>query len=125
LLKEIVPNVARVAALWNPANLAFQTLQVSEARAAAKIVGVELQLFEALAPNELEASFAAIDREGTRALIILLDPLFIINFRRLVDLSVKGRLVTVTGYRKVCGYRRSYVLRTQLLQYVQTCRGVC
>jgi putative ABC transport system substrate-binding protein len=99
LLKYIVPNVVRIAALWNPANLAFQTLQVSEAKAAAKKLGVELQLLEARAPNEFEAAFAAIDKEETQALIILLDPLFFLNFRMLVDLSVKRHLVTVTGYR--------------------------
>ena len=36
LLKDIVPNVTRIAALWNPANRAFQTLQLTEAKAAAK-----------------------------------------------------------------------------------------
>jgi putative tryptophan/tyrosine transport system substrate-binding protein len=98
-LKDIVPNVKRIAALWNPANLAFQTLQLTEAKSAAKQLGVELQLVEARGPDEFDAAFAAIDDVGTRALIILLDPVFYMNFRRLVDLSAKRRLVTVTGYR--------------------------
>jgi putative tryptophan/tyrosine transport system substrate-binding protein len=100
LIKDVIPDVARVAVLWNPGNLAFQTLQVTEAKAAAKILGIELQVLEARAPNEFDAAFGAIDREGTRALIILVDPLFVINSRRLVDLSVKGHLVTVTGSRR-------------------------
>jgi len=99
LLKGITPNVARIAALWNPANPAFQTLQLREAEVAAKRAGVDLQLLEARAPNEFDAAFAAIDREGTRSLLILLDPLFSNNFRTLAELSVKRRLVTMTGYR--------------------------
>jgi putative tryptophan/tyrosine transport system substrate-binding protein len=99
LLKEAVPNVSRFAALWNPANPAFQTLQVKQAETAAKLLGVELQLFETRTPDEFGPAFAAIEAEGTRALVILLDPLFVSHFERLVELSVKGRLVTITGYR--------------------------
>src|SRR6516164_5128405 len=80
LLKQIVPSNTRIAAFWNPANLAFQTLQVTEAKTAAERLGVELQLIEARAPNEFDAAFAAIDREGAQALIILADPVFFMNF---------------------------------------------
>jgi putative tryptophan/tyrosine transport system substrate-binding protein len=100
LLKETVPNVSRFAALWNPANLTFQTLQLRQAETAAESLGVELQLLETRSPKEFDGAFAAMEADGTRALVILLDPLFIINFKKLVELSVKGRLVTITGYRK-------------------------
>jgi putative tryptophan/tyrosine transport system substrate-binding protein len=99
LLKDTVPNISRFAGLWNPANIAFQTLQVKEAKDAACALGVELQLYEAKAPNEFAASFAAIERDGIRALLVLLDPLFLNNFRALVELSMKGGLVTMTGHR--------------------------
>jgi putative tryptophan/tyrosine transport system substrate-binding protein len=100
LLKETVPDAARFAALWNPANLTFQTLQVRQAEAAAKSLGVELELLETRSAKEFDPAFATMEADGTRALLILLDPLFIINFKKLVELSVKGRLVTITGYRK-------------------------
>jgi putative ABC transport system substrate-binding protein len=99
LLKEAVPNVARFAALWNPANLAFQTLQVKQVETAAKLLGVELQLFETRTPDDFGPAFAAIEADGIRALIILSDPLFLIHSKNLVELSIKGRLVTITGYR--------------------------
>jgi putative tryptophan/tyrosine transport system substrate-binding protein len=99
LLKDTVPNTSRFAGLWNPANIAFQTLQVKEAKDAARALGIELQLYEAKAPNEFAASFAAIERDGIRALRVLLDPLFLNNFRTLVELSMKGGLVTMTGHR--------------------------
>jgi putative tryptophan/tyrosine transport system substrate-binding protein len=35
LLRDIVPGVSRVAVLWNPANLVFQTLQLRQTEAAA------------------------------------------------------------------------------------------
>jgi putative tryptophan/tyrosine transport system substrate-binding protein len=99
LLKEMLPNVSQIAALWNPANPAFQTLQVKQAQAAAKSAGVDLQLFEARAVGQFEGAFDAINKAGLRKLLILLDPLFLINFRKLVQLSNEERLISMTGYR--------------------------
>jgi putative ABC transport system substrate-binding protein len=99
LLKQMSPGVSRIAALWNPANLTFQTLQVNQAEAAAKSTGVELQLFESRAANQLEGAFNAINEAGLRELLILIDPLFAVNFRKLVELSNKNHLITMTGYR--------------------------
>jgi putative tryptophan/tyrosine transport system substrate-binding protein len=100
LLKETVPGISRVAALWNPANAAFQALQVKQAEGAAAKLGVELQLLGARTVDEFDSAFAAIDREQIRALLILLDPFFIINFEKLVELSSKRNLITMTGHRK-------------------------
>ena len=77
LLREVVRNASRIAVLWNPANYNFQIELVRQAEAAARTTGVELQLLEARALNEIEPAFAAIDREGTRALLILSDPLWV------------------------------------------------
>src|SRR5262249_25530313 len=99
LLKQILPGVSRIAGLWNPANLAFQKLQVNQAQAAAKAAGVDLRLFEARAANELEGAFNAINEAGLRELLILADPLFGLNSGRLVELSNKNRLITMSGYR--------------------------
>jgi putative ABC transport system substrate-binding protein len=99
LLKETVPNTWRYAGLWNPANIAFQKLQVREAEGAARALGVELQLYEAKAPNEFSTAFSAIKRDGLGALLVLSDPLFLNNFQALAELSTKERLVTMTGHR--------------------------
>lgn len=95
LLKEIMPNAKRFAVLSNPANVVFQAQQVSGITAAAHTLGVELQLLEARTPNDFEAVFAAIDREQTRALLILADPLFSINVKELAIFSVKSHLAAL------------------------------
>ena len=43
-LKEVVPQDTRVAVFWNPANAAFQALQLSQVEIAARASGVQLQL---------------------------------------------------------------------------------
>jgi putative ABC transport system substrate-binding protein len=99
LVKETLPNISRVAALWNPANPAFQTLQVNQVRDAAKTLRIDLQLFEARAAEEFDAVFTTMEKSGTRTLLILVDPLFSNNFPKLVELSAKARLFAMTGYR--------------------------
>ena len=61
--------------------------------------GDDLQLLQATVPEEFDAAFTTIGKEGMPALLILADALFSINFRKLVELSVKGRLVTMAGNR--------------------------
>jgi putative tryptophan/tyrosine transport system substrate-binding protein len=95
LLREIMPNAKRFAVLSNPANMVLQAQQVRTITAAAHTLGVELQLLEARTPNDFEAVFAAIDREKTRALLILGDPLFNINVKELAILSVKSHLAAL------------------------------
>jgi putative ABC transport system substrate-binding protein len=99
LLKEVIPGASRVAVLWNPANSAFQSLQVRELEVAARTAGLQPQLLEAQAPNEFEAAFADIIKEGTRALAVLGDPLFSVYAAAIAELALKNRLATVSAGR--------------------------
>jgi putative tryptophan/tyrosine transport system substrate-binding protein len=97
LLKETLPTISRVAALWNPANPVFQKLQLREVDATARALNVSLQKVEARDQDEIERAFKAIAKERTRALHVLPDPVFTTHRRRIADLAVKYRLPTVSG----------------------------
>jgi len=99
LLKETVPNASPVAVLWNPANHAFQTLQVKEAEVAARALAVPLLFQGARNPDEFEGAFSAMTRERVGAAQVLADPLFYTNPRRIVDLAARSRLPAVYGAR--------------------------
>jgi putative ABC transport system substrate-binding protein len=103
LLKEVVPGLSRVAVLWNPANSAFQALQLGQVEVAARMAGLQLQLLKARAPNEFEAAFADIVKEGTPALAVLGDPLFNIYAAAVAELALKNRLPTVSAGRAFTG----------------------
>ncbi len=99
LLKLVAPGNTDVATMFNPTNVTFQALQVKEAKTAAQALGLQLRLLEVKAPSEFSTAFDAVVREKTGALLILIDPLFIANGKPLAELSVKSRLITMTGYR--------------------------
>jgi putative ABC transport system substrate-binding protein len=97
LLKETLPKISRVAALWNPANPIFQAIQLRETEDAARALGVQLQALEARGPDEIDRAFAAVARARTRALLILNDPVFTAHRKRIADLSTKHRLPAFGG----------------------------
>jgi len=100
LLKETVPKISRVAALWNPANSVFQALQLRETEAAARALGVQLRILEARGPDEIDRAFAAMVKERTKALLILGDPVFTSHRKRIADLAAKYRVPAVSGTRE-------------------------
>jgi putative ABC transport system substrate-binding protein len=114
LLKETIPNVARVAALWNPANPIFQALQVKETENAARALGIRLRFIEARDPNEIDRAFANIAQEGLKAVVVLGDPVFTSHRKRISDLAAKRRLPAIGGTRDhveaggLMGYGPSY-----------------
>jgi putative ABC transport system substrate-binding protein len=99
LLKEIAPGVTRVAVLWNPANSAFQKLQLSQVEIASRVAGLQIQLLEANAPSDFDLAFRSIAREQTKALAVLGDPLFSANAGIIAKSALRDQLVTVSNNR--------------------------
>lgn len=100
LLKETLPRISRVAALWNPANPVFQAAQLEEVKVTAKAVGVRLQSLVARDPKEIDRAFAAIVSERTAALQVLGDPVFSTHRKQIVELALKHRLPAASGAKE-------------------------
>ena len=91
LLKEVLPNVTRVAALWNPANPA-QKLIWKEIQAAAQELRLQLQSLEVRSSNDFDIAFEAALRERAQALIPSPEPLINTHLKRIVEFATKNRL---------------------------------
>jgi putative ABC transport system substrate-binding protein len=98
LLKEVVPKIRRVAVLSNPGGPA-QPLIISNIKAAARSLGLQLQLVEARGSADFDGAFAAMARERAGALFVLTDPVFIPHRARLVNLAAKNRLPSIFTQR--------------------------
>ncbi len=94
LLKEAVPNLSRVAVLWNPAN-PMHVLRLREVEVAGRSLGVQLQILKAQGPEEFDSVFAAMTRERAGALYVVGDPMFFQHRTRLAELAAKSRLPAV------------------------------
>ncbi len=94
LLKEAVPDVSRVAVLWDPDAYPELTMRamLNEAEAAARALGVQLRLMGVRGSNDFAGAFSAMTREGADALITFPSPMLFGEHRRIVDLATKSRL---------------------------------
>ena len=99
LLKEILPTLSRVALLWNTASTSTR-LEVREAEAAARSLGMELQSVEVRGRGDFDAAFAAIVRGRAEALFAILDTVTLAQLPRLVAFVRERRLPAVYGTRE-------------------------
>ena len=81
LLRELIPSVALVALLLNPANPNAQTI-AKDVYGAAVALGLQIRVFNARNDREIDDAFAALKQERAGALLIMADALFILRRRR-------------------------------------------
>ena len=91
LLKEAVPQVSRVAVLYNPVNPAAGPA-LNRTREAARALAVELQVLEVRQPNQLASAFSAMTAWRPGALLALSDSVFGNDIAQLSKLAVKNRM---------------------------------
>ncbi len=111
-LKEAVPWVSRVAALWQPdtAPERAEKEMLKEADLAARALGVRLHVVKARSREDFPRAFAEMKRTQADALTVLSSPVFVGERRRIAELAVKNRLPTVFAFR-------SYVDAGGLMSY--------
>jgi putative ABC transport system substrate-binding protein len=102
LLKQAVPNASRIAALWHPGAFSDGTtremLQATEA--AARFLGVVLQLLEVRAADDLDRAFSTAAMEGADALLVFASAMFFNERKQIVDLTMKYRLASMSNARE-------------------------
>jgi ABC-type uncharacterized transport system substrate-binding protein len=91
LLKETIPDLARVGYLANPGYEAH-TMQLTEMAAAARGLGLTLHLAEVRAPAEVEGAFAQLAAAPVGAFLVQQDYLFLGNLARIVEAAARHRL---------------------------------
>jgi len=74
ILKQVVPQLSRVALLLNP-TLDSSAGNVRETQRAAQALGVAVQVLEVRRPEDIEGAFAAVPQAGAGALLLLADTL--------------------------------------------------
>jgi putative tryptophan/tyrosine transport system substrate-binding protein len=95
LLREAVPNAARIAGLWHPAS---GSLQLKAVQKAAVALGVEFDVFEVNRVADFEAAFRAMSQKSVAGLLMLSSPIFAGNPQLLADLAIRNRLPAINNF---------------------------
>jgi ABC-type uncharacterized transport system substrate-binding protein len=102
LLKEAVPALSRLVGLYHPGAYGERTMKnmVEETEAAARALSVQLQLAPAKASKDIDFVFSEIAEKRADALIVLPSPMFVGEYKRIVDLAAKTRLPVMYQVRE-------------------------
>jgi len=98
ILKEAMPQIARVAFLYNPTN-PFFTLLLPGLETDARALGVQLQPVAVGRPDEFEAAFAAIVASHPDALFIPTEALLNVHRQQIMDFAAMHQFPTLGGER--------------------------
>jgi putative ABC transport system substrate-binding protein len=110
LLHELVPRAVRVGVFINPSDAPRAEVLRSEVQAAARDLGIELQILTPSTSREIDASFDAMVRERAEALFVGPDAFF--NTRRVQLANMAARYAFPTAFAV-----REYVDAGGLMSY--------
>ena len=97
LLREAVPNLRRLAIIANVANPAV-VLEIADAQAAARVLGLEVVIPEIRRAEDIAPAFKALEGRA-QALLVTPDALVITNRARIHTLAMGVRLPTMYASR--------------------------
>jgi len=94
LLRDVIPGLSRVAALWHPRAYSERTMAgiLKEVEAAAQTLGLQLHLVPAVAPDEFAGAFSGMTSGRADAFIVLPSPMLFGEYRQIVSLAASSRL---------------------------------
>jgi ABC-type uncharacterized transport system substrate-binding protein len=92
LLREAVPGLSRVAALWNP-DIRGAVLDYKETEGAARLMGLELQSVEVSRAEDLDRAFSAVTNQRVQALVLPgANPVGFMNRGKIATFAQRSRL---------------------------------
>jgi ABC-type uncharacterized transport system substrate-binding protein len=100
LLHKLAPEAKSIALLVHRENPLETQVQVRNAEAAVKLLGMRLRVFEVSSASDLDAAFATVAQEHIDAVHIGVDGLFGTNRARLIGLAARYRVPTSYPWRE-------------------------
>ena len=97
LLREVVPQLSRLAIIFNGGN-AQPVLEMGETEAAARTLGVEVVPLEIRRVEDFSPAFEAMKTRAD-ALYVAIDQLMVANLMRILTLALGARLPTIFSTR--------------------------
>jgi putative tryptophan/tyrosine transport system substrate-binding protein len=100
LLKEAVPGLARITVLANPNNASHQP-RSREIADVAKALKLQSDVLRAGTAAEIRGAFATMAKRRSGAVIVLGDPLFVVEADNVLRLAAEHRLPAMYGLKEV------------------------
>jgi len=120
LLTRSIPQLERVALLWDPTT---GPIQLEAVKAVADQLELQLHTLTIHSPSEFETAFVAATQAHADALILLGSPLVSRTSKRLADLAAASRLPSVSPFRTFAKAGDLMSYGPSLANMFQSCGG--
>ena len=102
LLRQVVPGLSRVAALWHPRAYSERTMAglLQELEVAARSEGLKLLLVPASIPDDIVGAFTAMSKERPDGLIVLPSPMLYSAYGDIAGAAARDRLPAIGAARE-------------------------
>jgi len=97
LIKQAVPNLRRVAVLWNRDDLGM-TQRYEASATSARTLGATVQALSVREPDDFNGVFEAMNRERPDAILMVSDSLTILNRKRVFDYAAEHKIPALYEY---------------------------
>jgi putative tryptophan/tyrosine transport system substrate-binding protein len=99
LVNELIADVSRVVVLSNPSN-PYCTIAVEQARRAAAVLHVKLDVVEIGHERELDDAFVRLTRIRPNAILVVADPFLASQPTRIAEFLVRAKIPSIYTYRE-------------------------
>src|SRR5215470_16949532 len=99
LLKELVPELSRVAILFNPTNH-YMPFALQSAQKGAQVLHVSLALYEVHDAPTLDAAFVMLTKDRPDAFIVPADTFLVSQRSRIAQFAIENKLPSVYTFRE-------------------------
>jgi len=99
LLKEVVPELSRVAILFNPTNH-YMPLALQSARQGAQMLHVTLAVYEVHDTTTLDAAFVILTKDRPDAFMVPADTFLVSQRSRIAQFAIENKLPSIYSFRE-------------------------
>jgi putative ABC transport system substrate-binding protein len=99
LLQETFPKIRLVGVMGNPNNPNY-VIQLDETQAAAKALGLQIEIFQARNSSDIDSVFSTAAKKPVQALLVLSDPMLNASRQRISDAVMKARVPAIYEFKE-------------------------
>jgi putative ABC transport system substrate-binding protein len=99
LLRQMAPAITRVAVLLNPSEASNSATTLQDVEAAARVLGLEVAVFNAATSSDISAAFATLAREQLGGVFVAADAFFTSRRVQLALLAMPHRIPVIYPIR--------------------------
>jgi ABC-type uncharacterized transport system substrate-binding protein len=100
LLHELIPTAKSFALLVNPTSPALAEVQSRDLHAAARILGLDVQVLQAATDRDLESVFSTLKELRVGGVVISSDSFFFTRSQQLAALATRHAMPAIFGFRE-------------------------